>query len=104
VKHALIAATPSIVGFLLAAALATSPRAAERRSFIIPPADGYGIGDCLAEGGSCGRLVADSWCEAHGMASAETFGRADDVTASIAVGGGKGESPQPGSFIINCRE
>jgi hypothetical protein len=54
-------------------------------TFIVPANDGYGIGDCATTGSSCGKVVADSWCEAQGFARSESFGIADpaDVTGSI---------------------
>ena len=57
-------------------------QAGEAHSFIVAANDGYGIQDCLGEGGECGRVVADAWCEAHGHGAALTFGRADDVTGA----------------------
>lgn len=85
------------------ACVAVGPvQAAERRSFVIPPADGYGIGDCLSGGGECGRVVADSWCESHGSTSAITFGSADDLTAAIVGRNGQPESIEHGSYVIDC--
>ncbi|MBV9246195.1 MAG: hypothetical protein JO366_15435 [Methylobacteriaceae bacterium] len=92
-----------LAGAVLAGAVACAAKAAERRSFVIPPADGYGVSECLTKGGACGRLVADSWCEAHGYGNSVTFGRADDVTAAIADAGKPGRI-EPGSFIIDCAE
>ena len=93
----------ALVGAILALAVARAAEAAERRSFVIPPADGYGVGECLTKGGACGRLVADSWCEAHGYGNSVTFGRADDVTAAIADAAKPGPI-EPGSFIIDCAD
>jgi hypothetical protein len=44
---------------------------------MISAASGYGVEDCLAEGGECGHVVADAWCEAHGRGAALKFGRSD---------------------------
>ena len=60
-------------------------RAGEAHSFIVAANDGYGVQDCLGEGGECGHVVADAWCEAHGHGAALAFGRADDVTGAIRV-------------------
>jgi hypothetical protein len=90
-----------LVGSSLAVVLASSALAAEPRSFVIPPTDGYGIDECLARGGDCARMVADSWCAAHGLSAALTFGRAEDVTAAIAQTG-DAAPVQPGSFVVNC--
>ncbi len=59
-----------------------SGRAGEAHSFIVAANDGYGIQDCLGEGGECGRVVADAWCEANGHGAALTFGRTADVVAA----------------------
>jgi hypothetical protein len=85
----------------VAAVLASAALAAEPRSFVIPPTDGYGIDECLARGGDCARMVANSWCAAHGLSTALTFGRAEDVTAAIAETGAA-VPVQPGSFVVNC--
>ena len=74
---------------------------------VIPASDGYGFDDCLAGNKACGQTIADAWCEAHGMTAAASFGRADDVTASIApVKGSKVAALRvdQGSFIVNCRD
>ena len=55
-------------------------------TFIVSANDGYGLGDCLASGNDCGKIVANAWCEAHGFSRAETFGVAvEDVTGSTAA-------------------
>ncbi len=61
-----------------------SRTASDQESFILSSNDGYGLDDCLAQGGSCGRVVADAWCEAHGLAASLSFGKAEDVTFSVA--------------------
>jgi hypothetical protein len=80
---------PAILPFFFLLALSSSEisqaQAAEGHTFIIAATDGYGVEDCLAEGGDCGRVVADAWCEAHGHGAAISFGVADDVTGAIAT-------------------
>jgi hypothetical protein len=53
-------------------------------TFIISANDGYGLGDCLASGNDCGKIVANAWCTAQGFGRAVAFGLADpeDVTGS----------------------
>ena len=68
--------------------------------FIIASSDGYGVEDCLAEGGECGRVVADAWCEAHGHGAAISFGAADDVTDAIPAGVGARNSQPP--YFVRC--
>lgn len=85
-------------------------RSAETRSFVIPQRDGYGISECLARTGECGRVVADSWCESHGMSKAASYGLVEDVTAAIprvAATPAKLDPTQkaePGSYVINCEQ
>jgi hypothetical protein len=96
---------PAILPFFLAAALGVAllqpGRASEGNTFIIAAAEGYGVEDCLAEGGECGKVVADAWCEAHGHGAAISFGAADDVTDAIpGVAAGKSGSP----YVVHCGE
>lgn len=75
-------------------------QADEGHIFIIAAADGYGVEDCLAEGGECGRVVADAWCEAHGHGAAIAFGPADEVTNAIPAGVAANKSQRP--YIVRC--
>lgn len=72
-------------------------------TFLIPAEDGYGLGDCLATGAECGRVVASAWCQAHGYKVAVSFGRsaAEDVTASVTPVAAS-QKPQP--FSVTCAE
>ncbi len=72
-------------------------------TFVIPANDGYGLGECITGGKPCGRIVADAWCEAHGQGPARAFGRAEDITASIASVS-TSEQAAPGSIIVSCGE
>ena len=102
---------PLMAGLLLLAAAGRSGvQAQERKSFIINDTEGYGITECLASAKSCGRVVADAWCEAHGHGVSVAFGRADDVTGAVKQDTAKTE-PQvqtianqvrPGSLIVTC--
>jgi hypothetical protein len=89
-------------GCLFIMAMHVSVRAAETQTFVIPTSDGYGIHECLTPGSSCGQVVADAWCEAHGLDKSVAFGPAEDVTASI----GTSDTPKiaPGSIIVSCQE
>ncbi len=49
--------------------------AEEKNTYVIAAGSGYGVEDCLGEGGECGRIVADAWCQAQGRGSAVKFGR-----------------------------
>ncbi len=96
-------ATAAACLLALAATSATS-RAQAGHMLVIPASDGYGFDDCLSGNQTCGHVIADAWCEAHGMASALSFGRSDDITASIGKSEGKSEKIEPGAFIVNCKE
>lgn len=89
---------------LAASALALALSHASARAndtFVIAANDGYGIAECLAPGSSCGQIVADAWCEAHGRGAAVSFGSADDVTGSIQ----KASAPAiPDAFVVTCGE
>lgn len=56
-------------------------------TFVIPANDGYGIADCVESGSSCGKVVADAWCEAQGFRRSASIGPADvETTGSIEPG------------------
>ncbi len=68
--------------------MAYSQAASARQGHAITIAanDGYGLEDCLGEGGGeCGRAVADAWCAAEGRGAALSYGRADGVVAPHAA-------------------
>jgi hypothetical protein len=95
---------PLMGGLLLLAALGrNNAQAADKNTFTIADTEGYGITECLTNGTSCGRVVADAWCEAHGFGQALAFGRAEDVTGSTTA------TPQTvatqvkaGSVLVTC--
>ena len=104
-----------LLGALVAISVSKAPsQAATNHMLVIPASDGYGFDDCLSGGKACGQVIADAWCEAHGMAASVSFGRAEDITASIkgtglkAGSGIKGEVKEaavaPDAFIVNCRD
>ncbi len=94
------AALSIFVGLVLCVGGIDGGRAGEAHSFIIAANDGYGVQDCLGEGGECGRVVADAWCEAHGHGAALAFGRADDVTGAIRVAATPAEGAEP--YVVTC--
>jgi hypothetical protein len=79
-----------------------------QQTFIISASDGYGISDCLSAERSCGKIVADAWCEAHGRARALAYGLASDITASIpapkstTLGSSPAAQPQKDAIVITC--
>ncbi len=89
-----------IGGALALFALGLSARAAGDHVLIIPPDDGYGFGDCLTTKSACGAVVADAWCEAHGLAASKSFGRAEDLAAPAEAD--RPADIGPGSFFVAC--
>lgn len=64
--------------------LSQTAAAGQARAFTIAANDGYGLQDCLGEGGECGRAVADAWCAAEGRGAALSFGRASAAASEPA--------------------
>ena len=73
---------PVGAGLIALLSLVRAPAQAEPRTYTITGGEGYGIVDCFSAGVACGRIVADSWCEAHQGGAATAFGLASDVTGS----------------------
>jgi hypothetical protein len=99
-RHELRAAAALLLLFFVSAARISPAQASEGHTFIFAVAEGYGIEDCLAEGGECGRAVADAWCEAHGHGAALAFGVADDVTGAISSKTAAREGQRP--YMVRC--
>ena len=64
--------------------LSQAASAGQAHGFTIAANDGYGLQDCLGEGGECGRAVADAWCAAEGRGAALSFGRVDGAATDAA--------------------
>lgn len=80
----------------------TPLRAADAsKLFLIPAESGYGIEECFAPGSSCGKVVADAYCEAHGYGSALAFGKSEDITASV-VASTTLAAPDKSAFVVKC--
>ena len=92
---------PTLATLLLLAASQTGARAAQN-TFVIADNEGYGIMDCLTDGKACGRIVADAWCEAHGLGPARSFGRASDVTAATPVSTGAPNRLPADAAVVAC--
>ncbi len=91
---------PFVLMFPLGAAQSGQGETDQGHIFIIAAADGYGVEDCLAERGECGRVVADAWCEAHGHGPAIAFGLAADVTDAILTAASADKSQSP--YVVRC--
>jgi hypothetical protein len=96
----------SAVCLLLAnPSIANNSLAEKRQSlFIITDQEGYGTGECLEKESTCGKIIADSFCESKGFRTSQFYRKAaaDDVTGSIA----SERSPppkDPQAFIISCK-
>jgi hypothetical protein len=87
-------------GILAAFALKVPARAAESRTLIIPPNDGYGFEERLMPGSQCGVVVADAWCKAHGFVGSNGFGPADEAAGTMDEA--SRSSIEPGSFHVTC--
>lgn len=95
---------PLLAAMLVSAVYHSGAQAeAAHPTYIISDQDGYGMLDCLTQKAECGRIVADAWCEAHGHGPAHAFGRADDVTATIAKDAPR-PAEKPGSAVVACAE
>jgi hypothetical protein len=98
---------PLASAFFFAACLSISVAQAASspvRDFIVPVDDGYGMDDCMAEGGACAKLIADSWCQVNGMKKSLRFVAADvtDITASLSKKI-QDRVPTP-SYIVTCTD
>jgi len=76
---ALSAAWALGIGPLAAAA------AGQGHAITVAANDGYGLEDCLGDGGECGRAVADAWCAAEGRGAALSYGRAENGATRAAA-------------------
>jgi hypothetical protein len=76
------------------------PAKAGARTLVIPLEDGYGFQDCLSKKRPCGFVVADAWCEAHGLAASKAFGRAEDMEGALADV--RLADITPGSYVVTC--
>ena len=73
--------------------------------FVISDGEGYGIMDCLTDGKSCGRVVADAWCEAHGFGAARSFGRASDITGAVPASAASAPAQiSPAAAVVACSD
>ena len=69
-------------------------------TFVVPANDGYGVAGCLLNGGDCGTIVANAWCEAHGYRRSTSFGLSADAVASTASVRVSDEADRP--VTITC--
>lgn len=94
---------PLLAGMLFGAGCACDAQAeaSAGAAYVISDQEGYGLTECLTRKADCGKIVADSWCAAHGHGAARTFGRANDVTASLDVHAARA-STEPDAAVVAC--
>ena len=71
-------------------------------SAVIVDNDGYGVNECLTDGGACGSLVAQSWCHSNGFARLVAYRKASPEDITGAVGTLVTDDRSGASVIINC--
>lgn len=96
-------AAPFAVALLVVSASHAPSQAQGGHMLVIPASDGYGFDDCLSANKACGHVIADAWCEAHGLSASTSFGKAEDITASVSDGKPT-QRIEPNSYVVNCRD
>ncbi len=96
-------AAPLVAGLLASAAYHSNVQAAPLATYIVSDQDGYGVQECLTQKSDCGKIVADAWCESHGHGPAKAYGRAEDITASIASDAPR-QPVKPDAAVVSCSE
>jgi hypothetical protein len=99
-QNYLPAAHAMVLGIALNVGPLCGGAAAAGHPYIVEANEGYGLQDCLGEGGECGQVVADAWCEAHGHGPALSFGAADDITGAITTKAST--TRQPSAYVVYC--
>ena len=96
-------AAPLVAGVLAACAWQGHAHAAGGAAYVVTDQEGYGVIECLTQTSECGKIVADAWCESHGQGPAKAYGRAEDITASIASDPPR-QPVTPGAAVVSCSE
>ena len=94
-----IALMPLIMGVIIGVGEFGSAKAEETHTYLMAANDGYGLVDCLSDGGECGQVVADAFCEAHGRGSAVSFGPQSRFTGEAVK-----ISTTAEPYVVNCRD
>jgi len=74
--------------------------ASEVRSFLLAPAEGYGVQECLEAQGECGPAMADAWCQSQGRTRAVSYG--PSLRPTDAAPGDALREVQPSAYVITC--
>jgi hypothetical protein len=91
-----------LVALSLAVSQAPPARATEVRSFVLTPAEGYGVQECLATEGECGPAMADAWCQSQGRARAISYGPSHDADGVAPADGSR--EVEPSAYVITCSD
>jgi hypothetical protein len=79
---------------------------AEKRIFIIANnSDGYGVDRCLASGESCGKPLANAYCQSRDFATAASFRKIEreEITGAVPASGGACRGSSCEQFVaIEC--
>lgn len=94
---------PLLAGLLVLAASQNKAAAATPKTFVISPSEGYGVLDCISKGSACGRVVADAWCEANGLAPRWPMARPKTSPPRFRRKR-PSTTPTPDSLLISCGE
>ena len=94
-----------ILAVINAASLPQAAAEEQIRNFLIPADAGYGMDDCLGEGGLCGKIVADSWCQANGLKMSLHVEAIDatDITGSLSTPTSQPTAKAP-AYIVSCSQ
>ena len=87
-----------------APALSVSAQAQDTHEIIVPANDGYGMDDCLAQGGTCAKLVADSWCQINGLKASASYREADPADITGALSHANLTTDKQPVYIVTCTE
>gem|GEM_PF-278767 len=87
-----------------APALSVSVQAQDTHEIIVPANDGYGMDDCLAQGGTCAKLVADSWCQINGLKASASYREADPADITGALSQANLTSDKQPVYIVTCTD
>jgi hypothetical protein len=94
-----IALIPLVTGIIIGVGEFGVGKAEEIHAYLMTANDGYGLADCLNDGGECGQVVADAFCEAQGRGSAVSFGPQSRFTgAEVKI------STTAEPYVVNCRD
>jgi hypothetical protein len=90
---------PVLFGFALGFAGVWECQALDIRTYFVSASTGYGVEECLDDGGECGEMVANAWCDAQGQGVALEFGRSEVDPASAS----DASWPAPKRYYVQCR-